>query len=169
MLRPFISIDPGTSVIMEYMKLTSPAFEHQGVIPTKYTQWGEDINPQLHVSGVPEEAVSLVLIMDDPDVPDDAPVDVWDHWVVFNIPSSVAEIPEHWGVQGVRGIGTRQSLTYSGPKPPDREHRYFFKLYALDAILDLPEGSTKSEVEQAMQGQVIEQAELIGRCAPQNA
>ena len=149
------------------MKLTSSVFDHQGTIPMKYTQWGEDINPPLSISQVPEQAVSVVLILDDPYVPEYALVDVWDHWVVFNIPPSITEIPEGWEVQGVRGIGTRKHLEYSGPKPPDREHRYFFKLYALDTILSLPEGSTKYEVEQAMQGHVIEQVELIGRSAPQ--
>ena len=149
------------------MKITSAAFEHQGMIPIKYTQWGEDVNPPLSILDVPEEAVSLALLVDDPDVPEYAPVDIWDHWVVFNIPPAITKIPEDWEVQGVRGIGTRKHLEYSGPKPPDREHRYFFKLYALDVMLDLPEGATKSAVEQAMQGHIIEQAELIGRCAPQ--
>ncbi len=148
------------------MQIISPAFLQNTVIPSKYTQFEENINPPLRIEGIKEGVVSLVLIMDDPDIPAAAGVPVWDHWVVFNIPPSIREIPEHWAVQGMRGVGTRNSLDYSGPKPPDREHRYFFKVYALDAMLDLPEGATKLEVEAAMQGHILEQAVLMGLCAP---
>lgn len=149
------------------MELTSPAFAPNTTIPLKYTQFADNINPPLQIIGVPQGAASLALVMDDPDVPAMAGVPVWDHWVVFNIDPRITQIPEAWEVQGVRGVGTRKLLTYSGPRPPDREHRYFFKLYALDCLLDLPEGATKQEVEAAMQHHVLASAELIGRCAPQ--
>ncbi len=149
------------------MNITSTVFKNGETIPKKYTQFGEDINPPLQFLDVPEQAKSLVLIMDDPDVPDYAPVDVWDHWTVFNIPPNISMIPERWDVEGVRGVGTRNMKEYSGPKPPDREHRYFFKLYALDVMLDLQEGVTKAVVEKAMEGHIIEKVELIGLCKPQ--
>ena len=148
------------------LTLTSPAFEHGGVIPKKYGQDFEDVNPPLVIKGVPDGAVSLALFMDDPDIPKAAGVPVWDHWVVFNIPSTVKIIPEAWTPKGVRGVGTRGKLDYSGPRPPDREHRYFFKLYALDDMLNLEEGATKQELLDAMRGHIITSAELIGRFAP---
>lgn len=145
------------------MRLTSGAFEQGQSIPSKYTCDGQNINPPLAISGVPPSAKSLALIMDDPDVPAAAGVKVWDHWVVFNMPATVASIGESEQPEGVRGQGTRGSLSYGGPCPPDREHRYFFKLYALDAMLTLKEGATKAEVERAMQGHIIETTELMGR------
>lgn len=148
------------------MHLSSPAFENGATIPEKYGQNFANVNPPLGVVDVPGGAVSLVLFMDDPDVPAAAGVPVWDHWVVFNIPSTTNEIPESWTPTGVRGKGTRGFLDYSGPRPPDREHRYFFRLFALDCVLDLPEGSTKQEVTDAMHGHVIANAELMGRFAP---
>jgi Raf kinase inhibitor-like YbhB/YbcL family protein len=148
----------------ETMKLTSPAFEHGGKIPSKYTCDGENINPPLTISDVPSEARSLVLIMDDPDVPKHLRGDgMWDHWVVFNIPATIRDIKEGKEPGGTPGIGTGGNLDYYGPCPPDREHRYFFKLYALDAELDLPEKTTKQGVERAMEGHVIAKAELMGR------
>lgn len=145
------------------MKITSLVFEHNQSIPAKYTCDGEDINPALKFDDVPVEAKSLVLIMDDPD----APAGVWDHWIVFNIPLTVKEVFEDEQAPGVQGTNSSGSLNYHGPCPPDREHRYFFKLYALDNMLDLPEGATKQEVEQAMQNHVLAQAELMGRYARQ--
>jgi Raf kinase inhibitor-like YbhB/YbcL family protein len=149
------------------MQLTSPAFTEGELIPTKYGRNFENVNPPLAWSSMPVEARSLVLIMEDPDVPAAAGVPVWDHWVVFNIPPSISEIPEAWDVVGVKGRGTRGELSYGGPKPPDREHRYFFKLLALDTLLDLPEGATKQEVLAAAGGHVIDRAELVGRFLPQ--
>ena len=147
------------------MRLISSMFEHREKIPAQYTCDGNDMSPPLTISDVPDGVKSLVLIMDDPD----APAGIWDHWVVFNIPPDVTEIPESQeprqtggqapGVSGKNSFGT---LGYGGPCPPDREHRYFFKLYALDVELDLPEGASKAEVEQAMAGHIIEQAELTG-------
>ncbi|HXK35279.1 MAG TPA: YbhB/YbcL family Raf kinase inhibitor-like protein [Candidatus Paceibacterota bacterium] len=141
------------------MKLTSTLFENSGLIPSTYTCDGADINPPLVVSGVPKEAKSLVLIMDDPD----APMGTWDHWVVFNIPPDLATIEEGSEPTGVKGLNSSQKTGYSGPCPPDREHRYFFKLYALDVLLSLKEGALKKEVEQAMAGHILAKTEIIGR------
>ena len=148
------------------MKLSSPAFENGGVIPKKYGRDFENINPPLIIHDIPDNAVSLILTMDDPDVPLAAGVPVWDHWVVFNIPPGTKTIPEAWQPTGIRGKGTRGELDYGGPRPPDKEHRYFFRLYALNAILELPEGSTKKEVVDAMAGNIIAETELMGRFAP---
>ncbi|GIW69038.1 MAG: hypothetical protein KatS3mg100_532 [Candidatus Parcubacteria bacterium] len=144
---------------MSELSLTSPTFSNGGVIPKTYTCDGEDICPPLRISGVPENAKALALIMDDPD----APVGVWDHWVVFNIPPDVEEIPEGTEPSGVSGRNSWGREGYDGPCPPDREHRYFFRLYALDEPLALSSGSTKEEVLRAMEGHILAQAELMGR------
>ena len=145
------------------MKLSSPVFEHGGKIPSQYTCNGENINPPLIISEVPSGAESLVLIMEDPDVPKNLRADgMWDHWIVFNIPPDISEIPEGKEPQGMHGQGTGGNLDYMGPCPPDREHRYFFKLFALDGKLDLAKGAGKKEVEKAMEGHVLEKVELMG-------
>ena len=148
------------------MKITSPVLEHDGVIPKKYGRDFDNVNPPLLFHDLPKGTVSLVLMMEDPDVPEAAGVPVWDHWVVFNIPPETDEICEAWTPTGICGVGTRGELAYGGPRPPDREHRYFFKLYALNAILDLPTGATKQQVLDAMEEFEIESAELVGRFAP---
>ena len=140
------------------MEIRSPVFKNNQNIPSKYTCDGQDVNPALEFLEVPENAKVLVLIMDDPD----APTGTWDQWIVFNIPAGIKEIKENEEPLGGYGKGTSNNLKYKGPCPPDKEHRYFFKLYALDKELDLPEGSTKQEVERAMQGHILESAELIG-------
>jgi Raf kinase inhibitor-like YbhB/YbcL family protein len=145
------------------MKIISSAFESGELMPVKYTCNGENVNPSLEFVDVPERAVSLVLIMDDPDVPVTVREDqIWDHWIKFNIPTSVKTVAENSEPEGVAGVGTSGNLKYHGPCPPDRQHRYFFKLYALDTKLNLPEGVTKKEVETAMTKHIIDQAELIG-------
>ncbi|MFO7913857.1 MAG: YbhB/YbcL family Raf kinase inhibitor-like protein [Desulfotignum sp.] len=145
------------------MKLTSSAFVQGEKIPSKYTCDGDNVNPPLEITGVPHEAKSLVLIMDDPDVPKNLREDgMWDHWVVFNIPPDTAAIAENSEPSGTAGVGTNGKTGYAGPCPPDREHRYFFKLFALDTQLDLPEKSTKADVENAMPGHVLSHAELMG-------
>ena len=144
--------------IMDILKLTSASFEPGGNIPSRHTCDGEGINPTLNIEGVQEDAKSLVLIMDDPD----APSGTWDHWVKFNISTSTTEIKENEEPEGVSGIGTSGNKEYFGPCPPDREHRYFFKLYSLDTELDLKEGATKKEVEKAMEDHILQQTELIG-------
>lgn len=148
------------------MQLRSTAFLDGQTIPRRYTQFAENISPPLEIVDVPVGTVSLALTMDDPDVPPQAGVPVWDHWVAFNIAPDVRHIPEGAGTVGVSGRGTRGSLLYSGPRPPDREHRYFFTVYALNAVLPLAEGATKDDVLQAMQGHVVAKATLMGRCAP---
>ncbi len=145
------------------MKLTSSAFVQGEKIPSKYTCDGDNVNPPLEITGVPHEAKSLVLIMDDPDVPKNLREDgMWDHWVVFNIPPDTRMIEENSEPSGTSGLGTNDKTGYAGPCPPDREHRYFFKLFALDTQLDLPEKSTKADVENAMPGHVLSHAELMG-------
>ncbi|HLD00771.1 MAG TPA: YbhB/YbcL family Raf kinase inhibitor-like protein [Candidatus Nanoarchaeia archaeon] len=149
------------------MKLTSPVFENNSNIPSKYTCDGENISPPLTIADVPKSANSLVLIMDDPDIPDFVRqkfgITVWDHWVVFNIAPETKEIAEGKNPPGILGRNTRGTNCYGSPCPPDREHRYFFKMYALNTKLDLPEGATKFNVEEAMKGQIVAEAVLVGR------
>jgi len=150
------------------LTLTSPAFEANASVPSKYTCDGNGrLSPALTIAGVPEEAQSLVLIMDDPDVPKSLKPDgVFDHWTLFNIPSETTEIPEG-GTVGIAGANGGGQNAYMGPCPPAQyepsEHRYFFKLYALDTMFDLSEGAKKAEVESAMEGHILEQTELIGK------
>lgn len=138
------------------MRITSPAFGHNQMIPKKFTCQGEDVNPTLTIEGAPADAKSLVLIMDDPD----APMGTWVHWVVFNI-GPTAEIKEN-SIPGTQGYNDFGRNNWGGPCPPSGTHRYFFKLYALDTTLNLKAGSTKQAVEKAMQGHILTQAELIG-------
>ncbi len=146
------------------MKLTSPAFEEGGIIPSVYTCEGKNINPQIDISQIPPNTKTLVLIMEDPDVPKSLrPDGMYDHWIIFNIPPHTHTIQAHSIPPGIQGKSTHGKNQYTGPCPPDREHRYFFKLYALDISLDLPSGATKKEVEKAMQGHIISQSQLIGR------
>ena len=148
--------------------LSSPAFENGGKIPSKYT-CDEDrfLSPPLSISGVPESAASLALIVDDPDVPKmRRPDGVFDHWVLFNLPSDTTDIPEGRSV-GTAGVNSAGTAAYTGPCPPPEyepsEHRYIFRLYALDEVLNVPGGATKKEVLAAMEGHVIAMAELVGR------
>lgn len=149
------------------MQLISSVFAHNGRIPSTYTCDGENVSPPLRIENAPEATKSFVLIVDDPDVPAQVrPEQMWDHWIVFNIPGSTTDIAENTQ-PGTAGQGSYPHMSYGGPCPPAQyeptEHRYFFKLYALDTTLDLPEGATKAEVEAAMEGHIIEQTELIGR------
>ncbi len=156
------------------MKITSSAFATNGTIPTKYTCDGKSINPPLRFEAVPDNAKSLVMLMDDPDVPKNIKPDgVFDHWVVYNISPALHEIKENNVPSGVsQGANGSGKDSYTGPCPPDREHRYFFKLYALDTMLGFPKQAkvTKLIVLDAMKGHIIEQAELIGKYnRPQNS
>lgn len=145
--------------------LSSPAFEHEGPIPPKYTCDGENISPPLSWEGVPEGAESLALIVDDPD----APLITFVHWVLYNLEPGITELPEGaaarsegsaFGMQGVNGF---RNAGYGGPCPPgENPHRYFFKLYALDTTLDLEAGATKAQLEDAMQGHILAQGQLVG-------
>jgi len=134
------------------MKITSSAFEDNKRIPSEYTCDGEDKMPPLSFEEIPEETKSLVLIIDDPD----SPKGVWDHFIIYNIPKTGE-------LEGVFGKNTWGKNEYGGPCPGSGEHRYFFKLFALDTILDLREGATKEELLSLMEGHVIEKAELVGR------
>ena len=141
------------------MKILSPVFKNNELIPAKYTCDGEDINPPLTITELPEGTKSLALIVDDPD----APMGIWDHWIVWNINPSISLIKENSLPEGsVLGKNSFGKLSYGGPCPPLGTHRYFFKLYALDKELDLTEGATKKELEQAMSEHVLDSAELIG-------
>lgn len=145
------------------MVLTSDAFHHEHSIPSKYTCDGENINPPLKIDEVPEGAKSLVLIMDDPDVPSSVREDNnWDHWLVWNIPPNTEMIAENSAPPGTVGRNTGGKYAYGGPCPPDREHRYFFKLYALDKELDLESDATKADIEKAMNGSILSEAVLMG-------
>ena len=141
---------------MRQLVITSPAFKHNTLIPSKYTCDGDDVNPPLTVKDIPEGTKSLTLIVEDPD----APMGLWIHWLVWNIPpaSTIGEDT----VPGVEGLSTSRGHVYSGPCPPSGTHRYFFKIYALDTNLDLAANSEKKEVEKAMQNHVLAQGELIG-------
>lgn len=149
------------------MTLTSPAFENGEQIPSKYTCEGEDISPPLAWEGVPEGTKSLVLILDDPDAPDpEAPKMVWVHWVVYNIPPDIKNLPENVSRAGLApgialGMNDFKKTGYGGPCPPVGRHRYFHKLYALDTTLNLEEAA-KADVEDAMEGHVLARTELIG-------
>jgi len=141
------------------MKLTSPAFGNNQFIPSKYTCDGQDINPPLQISGVPEEAKSLVLIVDDPD----APGGTWDHWIVWNINPSISEIKENEVPEGaIEGLNDFEKHSYGGPCPPSGVHHYHFRLYALSKKLDLDPSSRKEDVKKAMEGFILDQTELVG-------
>ncbi|MCA9874764.1 MAG: YbhB/YbcL family Raf kinase inhibitor-like protein [Anaerolineales bacterium] len=143
------------------VSLTSPTFADGEAIPPKYTCDGEDISPPLSWQGVPEEAASLVLIMDDPD----APGGTWVHWVLYNIPPALSSLPENAAAGAVafgQGYNSWQRPGFGGPCPPSGTHRYFFTLYALDSQLSLPENATKEDVENALAGHILVQTQLMG-------
>lgn len=150
------------------MTIESPAFEHNGEIPAVYTCDGRDISPELRWSGVPEDARSLLLIVDDPDAPDpDAPKMTWVHWVLYDIPADATGLPEDVAPDdlpdGTRhGTNNWERTGYGGPCPPIGRHRYFFKLYALDKELGNLGGPTSDELTEAMEDHVLAQTQLIG-------
>lgn len=139
------------------LEVTSTAFTTGGMIPSPYTCDGANVNPPLDIKGIPEQAKCLALIVDDPD----APVGTWVHWVVWNIP--VTEFIEENTVPGTEGLNSFKKHSYGGPCPPSGTHRYFFKVYALDAMLDLPDNTQKAGLEKAMQGHMLASGELMGR------
>jgi len=141
------------------MIISSPVFEHNQKMPSKYTCDGKNINPPLRFSEVPEKAKSLILIIDDPD----ASMGTWVHWLIWNIEPAIIEIQENSVPIGAKeGITSFGKPGYGGPCPPSGTHRYFFKLYALDAKLDLDKSIEKEDLEQAMKGHILEKAELVG-------
>lgn len=147
------------------MQITSSAFNDGGEIPAKYTCEGKDLSPPVTFSDVPEDAKSLVLIVDDPDAPDPAaPKRTWVHWVLLDIPPNTVGLPESVstlpsGAKG--GMNDWKRTGYGGPCPPIGRHRYFFKLYALDTTLELT-SPTKTAVLSAMEGHVLAEAQMIG-------
>lgn len=148
------------------LKISSSVFEDGGEIPARFTCQGTDVSPPLAFSGVPAEAQSLVLIVDDPDAPDPAaPKMTYVHWVIYDLPPDTSGFPEGMkalppGAKG--GINDFKRTRYGGPCPPIGRHRYFFKLYALDTKLDGLDNPTKDDVLAAMQGHVIAEAQIIG-------
>jgi Raf kinase inhibitor-like YbhB/YbcL family protein len=149
-----------------HMKIESTAFENGDEIPRKYGYKKDNINPPILIKEIPNEAKSLALIMDDPDAMG-AVGKIWVHWIVWNIDPSISKINENSvpsnSIQGKTDFG---EMDYGGPAPPDKEHTYIFKLYALDKKLDINEGSSKSQVEEAMKGHIIDEAKLEGKYAP---
>lgn len=159
-----------THTAMPTLTLTSSAFTEGGSIPSLYTCDGKNVNSPLSISGIPTGTQSLVLFVEDPDIPqavkEKMHISQFDHFVLFNIPTSTAEIPEEVRGLGVEGNNTR-GPGYTGPCPPTeyepREHRYLFSLSALDTMLDLPTGASKDAVQKASAGHILETAVLIGR------
>jgi Raf kinase inhibitor-like YbhB/YbcL family protein len=147
------------------MEISSPSFKSGEFIPLKYTCDGDDVSPALNWDNVPDETKSFALISDDPD----APMGTWVHWVLYNLPPDLRSLPE--GVPknkqiengAMQGISDFRRTGYGGPCPPGGAHRYFFKLYALDIMLNLDPGASKVGVVKAMQGHIITQCELMGK------
>jgi Raf kinase inhibitor-like YbhB/YbcL family protein len=150
------------------MTLTSPAFTDGAAIPAKHTCSGEDLSPPLAWTAVPAGARSLVLIVDDPDAPDPAaPKMTWVHWLVYNLPPDTAGLAEGIAADALpagsaQGLNDWQRAAYGGPCPPIGRHRYFHKLYALDTVLEGLQRPDKAQLEAAMQGHIVAQAQLLG-------
>lgn len=149
------------------MKLESSSFENGGSIPKKFGYKNGNVSPSLIITDVPDSTKSLALIMDDPDAMG-AVGKVWVHWVLWNIPKDVKKIDENSipenSIEGKTDFG---EIGYGGPAPPDKEHTYIFKLYALDRILDLSMDSKKEDVENSMDGHIIDETKLTGKYTPQ--
>jgi Raf kinase inhibitor-like YbhB/YbcL family protein len=139
------------------LKITSSAFKDHGMIPVIYSCEGSSINPPLQIENIPDEAESLAIIVEDPD----APKGVVTHWIAWNI-SPQPLIEENAALTGIQGLNERGMPRYMGPCPPDGTHRYFFKIYALDAKLNLSATSKKADLEKTMDGHILAFGELIG-------
>lgn len=146
------------------LEIKSSAFSDEGSMPSKYTCDGQSVSPPLDFSGAPAGTKSLALISDDPD----APAGTWVHWVVWNIPPTSTGLKEGIGSVNSLPDGTKQGVTdfkrvgYGGPCPPSGTHRYYFKLYAIDSLLELPPSTTKAGLETAMRGHILANATLMG-------
>jgi len=148
------------------MILSSPAFDNGGIIPQKYGYKNKNLSIPLKISEIPEGTKSLALIMDDPDAMD-AVGKVWTHWVLWNISPNTKEIIENSIPENsIEGKTDFDEIGYGGPAPPDTEHTYIFKLYALDTILNLKQGSTKTEVEESMKKHILIEGKFEGKFAP---
>jgi Raf kinase inhibitor-like YbhB/YbcL family protein len=147
------------------IKVSSEAFEEGGMIPAKYTCDEDDISPPLAWDSIPEGTKTLALICDDPD----APMGTWVHWVLFNLPVDISELPENVPPERKLESGAKQGtndfgrIGYGGPCPPGGTHRYYFKLCALDAVLDLEAGARKPQLLEAMEGHILAKGQLMGR------
>jgi Raf kinase inhibitor-like YbhB/YbcL family protein len=150
------------------LAINSPVFKNNSQIPARYTCDGMNISPPLHWNGIPAATKSLALIIDDPDAPDPAaPKRVWVHWLLYNIPATVSELPEGIALESLppgtlTGRNDGKTTTYGGPCPPVGCHRYFHKLYALDTILPNLQIPKKAALLQAMEGHILDYAEIIG-------
>jgi hypothetical protein len=150
------------------LSLTSPAFSSNGAIPKEFTCEGQDQAPALAWMGAPAGTKAFALIVDDPDAPDPkAPKTTWVHWVLYDIPASATSLPKGASAKSLpagtlEGVNDWKRTGYGGPCPPVGRHRYFFKLYALDATLGDLKSPNKAALEKAMQGHTVGQAELVG-------
>lgn len=164
MLQPWAGAESQPEEDAMALTITSSAFKEGETIPSRHTCDGKDLSPPLSWSGVPANTKSLALISDDPD----APMGTWVHWVLYNVPADTTYLPEGVPTLPELPSGALQGATdfgrpgYGGPCPPSGTHRYFFKLYALDLVLDLKPGATKKELEAAMQGHILAEAQLMG-------
>lgn len=148
------------------MKLLSSAFNHKSKIPDKYGYKFANVSPPLIIEDVPPNAKSLALIMDDPDALS-AVGKVWVHWILWNIPPNTRYISENSIPENsIEGISDFGEIGYGGPAPPDKEHKYFFKLYALSNKLDNQTGSSKNDIEKSMKSLILDEVELIGKFSP---
>ena len=151
---------------MGNLELNSPAFSNGAEIPRNFGYKNGNLSPPLKISGIPSGTQSLALIMDDPDAKA-AVGKVWVHWVIWNIDPNTTEIKEGKSPsESIDGKNDFGELGYGGPAPPDKKHTYIFKLYALEKKLDLAKGSTKSQVEESMQGNILEETNLKGTYEP---
>ncbi len=166
---PIFLVDDNQNKSMSF-SLTSPVFQTNEFIPSVYTCDGSNISPPLTISGAPSETKSFVMVMDDPDIPNEIKesrgIEKFNHWAVYNLPPDTTEIPEGSGL-GMKGINGRGEANYTGPCPPTEfeptTHRYVFRLYALSGSLNFDTAPTLDEVEVAAQAQMLEKTELIGR------
>lgn len=151
------------------MDVTSPVLEDGGEIPERFTCEGEDLSPTLRIQGVPDEAETLAVIVDDPDAPRPEP---WVHWLIWNLPAGTDELPEGYPPSGSgstvaqarQGENDFGDVRYGGPCPPPGHgtHRYRFHVYAMDTELEIPEGSSRAELEKVIQGRILDEAKLVG-------
>jgi len=147
------------------MKITSPSFENNGSIPPKFTCYGEGINPQLALEGVPKDTLSLALIAHDPDAPGPGG---FTHWIIFNMSPALKEIRENSKPpSGTEGTNSGGKIGWTSPCPPSGIHHYHFTLYALDEVLKFNSSAKKTDIEKAIAGHIIEQTELVGLCQRQ--
>lgn len=158
-----------TTLVMATLTLSSDAFEPDDMIPARFTCEGENINPPLTITDTPDGTMSLALVVEDPDLPGQVKkqlgIEIFDHWVAYNIPPSTTDIPADEPI-GTQGQNSGEEVGYTGPCPPaghtPTKHRYIFTVYAIDTTLNLEEGATKEELMSAIRGHTVASAELVG-------